>query len=319
MFIRKLILTVMIFGSFSANAKSAAYFTADGLEPDKWASIWLMQRYIDPAARIDVRPRWASGGGGGVALDIPGADLYRKDGKITFQVVAEEFAVNAPVVDHIGKVIVDIEKNAWRKNVYPETQVIEASYRALQERLGRENVSFDCYLVFFDAVATWVDGARQDLVLLEDSLTSATGDCQSTGSDSVSDQRDTAVPTVQLQKILELYASGGKVVFVDTREPEEYLEGHIPGAIHLPLRDLSDFPAELKDADMVVSYCVKDFRGYEVASDLLRNGVKNSVLMKPYGIKGWLSSGLPVESGELGDATAEKRLMECAADYSQCS
>ena len=32
-------------------------------------------------------------------------------------------------------------------------------------------------------------------------------------------------------------AAGRKVVFVDVREADEFMEGHIPGAINVPLRD----------------------------------------------------------------------------------
>ena len=46
-------------------------------------------------------------------------------------------------------------------------------------------------------------------------------------------------------------------VIVDVRTPEEYAEGHIPGAINIPLDTLGDEqPAELPDLDQrIYVYC----------------------------------------------------------------
>ena len=61
-----------------------------------------------------------------------------------------------------------------------------------------------------------------------------------------------------------------------------------------------DFPKEVNDpfaavkgADYVVAYCIKDFRGFEMARSLRDAGVSNAVILNPYGIKGWIADGLP--------------------------
>ena len=75
----------------------------------------------------------------------------------------------------------------------------------------------------------------------------------------------------------------------------------------------------LSGADYVVSYCVKDFRGYEMAKALAQVGVENSVIMRPYGIKGWISMGLPVTGAKaLTEAESTQQLARCLLDTTAC-
>lgn len=301
-----------------SNQSPVVYYTVDGLEPDKWASAWLLSQRVESGAVIEVRPRWALSGSG-IPFDIPGEPLYRKDGLTTFQVIAENSSDDLPHVSRLGGVLSDLELNAWAKNEFPETAAIERHYRALQQRFNRNNVPLECYLAFFDRVAAWMKAGNGSMSQLEAELESFVTTCRADSEDIVVDRRGEYVPTVAISTILERVAAGSRVVFVDTREPDEYREGRIPGAINLPLRDLDEYPEHLKDADLVISYCVKDFRGYEVAQDLLESGVRNAVIMEPYGIKGWSDVGLPVVSGPAGDRDKETELLrDCALDARGC-
>jgi rhodanese-related sulfurtransferase len=108
-----------------------------------------------------------------------------------------------------------------------------------------------------------------------------------TGCDNRSEAYINTVPIDQLaQEIKE----GKKIVFLDTREPEEFAETRIPNAINVPLRHVNaELVASLRDADRVIPYCLKDFRGFEAAKMLKRHGLNNVVLMYPHGLKGWQS------------------------------
>jgi phage shock protein E len=65
------------------------------------------------------------------------------------------------------------------------------------------------------------------------------------------------------QKDFKTLIASGRVVIVDTRTADAYAQGHIPGAILLPLEGLISWPAEYeKTAEMltkakkpVVTYC----------------------------------------------------------------
>jgi len=102
------------------------------------------------------------------------------------------------------------------------------------------------------------------------------------------------VPVLDKNKLLTLIANGQQVLFVDAREQEEFDEEHIPGAKKILLRDINQNTLkEIGPADVVVAYCLKDFRGFEVAKALHNIGVKNVYTMKNPGLNGWKSNKLP--------------------------
>ena len=64
----------------------------------------------------------------------------------------------------------------------------------------------------------------------------------------------------------------GNAVLVDVRDPDEFEEGHIPGAINLPLNDLRARSGELpRDRDLWL-YCRVGQRGYYAARLLMQHG-----------------------------------------------
>src|SRR3954447_6614171 len=88
------------------------------------------------------------------------------------------------------------------------------------------------------------------------------------------------VPVASTAEVLEYIRSGKKVVFVDAREPQEWQEEHIPGAINVSLREVAQLDKRvLGDPDLVVAYCLKDFRGFEVAKALRNAGVGKSLIL----------------------------------------
>ncbi len=88
---------------------------------------------------------------------------------------------------------------------------------------------------------------------------------------------------------------------LDVRQPEEGADGFIPGAVHIPLRDLAkqvgQLPADL-DAPIVV-YCKSGHRGAVAMTALGMLGYTN-VRNLGGGITGWKDAGNPVESTATG-------------------
>jgi phage shock protein E len=63
------------------------------------------------------------------------------------------------------------------------------------------------------------------------------------------------VKRITLADFKKLY-DAGQVVVVDVRSVEAYREGHIPGAISMPLTTIADRVGELKDVrQRIVTYC----------------------------------------------------------------
>jgi Rhodanese-like domain len=63
------------------------------------------------------------------------------------------------------------------------------------------------------------------------------------------------IPLVTSDNILEKIQEDAKVIFVDARETAEYSEDHIPGALNLTLRQVTETSAQrLGDADLIVTF-----------------------------------------------------------------
>lgn len=119
------------------------------------------------------------------------------------------------------------------------------------------------------------------------------------GSIRTSSVEGALIPQIPVRKIVGQMKGGGRVVFVDVREPAEFREYHIPTALNFPARRLTlEGKGNFTDADYVVPYCLKDFRGFEGGKRLLKLGVKNVYLIEGFGINTWKQAGMPV-SGRL--------------------
>jgi hydroxyacylglutathione hydrolase len=74
-------------------------------------------------------------------------------------------------------------------------------------------------------------------------------------------------------RLLEDLELGGAVL-VDARDDEEWLEGHVPGSVHMPLRSLRGPARHLPRTPLVVA-CGDGLRAVTVASVLRRGGHHN--------------------------------------------
>jgi rhodanese-related sulfurtransferase len=81
---------------------------------------------------------------------------------------------------------------------------------------------------------------------------------------------------------------------VDVRELVEWMTGHIPGAIHIPLNDLPDHLAEIPPGKPVVVVCASGIRSLYGAQFLVENGY-GEVYSLDDGTKGWMLKRLPLE------------------------
>jgi hydroxyacylglutathione hydrolase len=80
---------------------------------------------------------------------------------------------------------------------------------------------------------------------------------------------------------------------LDVREPDEYLAGHLPGAVHVPLGRLGhEFAAVPSDRPVVV-YCGHGERASTGASLLEAAGYRR-LLNLDGGLGAWRAAGFPV-------------------------
>lgn len=109
------------------------------------------------------------------------------------------------------------------------------------------------------------------------------------------ERRDGLEP-VPARELLER-ARDGLVTVIDVRPPEEYAQGHIAGALNVPLDKLSRELAKIPREREVVAYCRGPWcvLSFEAVARLREAGLTARRL--DGGLPEWRHSGLPVESG----------------------
>ncbi len=86
----------------------------------------------------------------------------------------------------------------------------------------------------------------------------------------------------------------GSVVIVDVREVDEWRDGHIGNATHIPLGDLARRAAELDASRPVVTVCRSGRRSLDAVQILNHAGFDN-VLSLAGGMIAWQKAAQPIE------------------------
>ncbi len=97
-------------------------------------------------------------------------------------------------------------------------------------------------------------------------------------------------------KEASVLTSEKQAVIVDVREDDEWNEGHIAGAIHIPLNQLNDHLSELqqyKDST-IITQCRSGKRSLK-ALELLKSAGFSKVSSMDGGIVAWSKDGLAIQ------------------------
>lgn len=108
--------------------------------------------------------------------------------------------------------------------------------------------------------------------------------------------RDELEP-VGLDELLER-ARAGEIVLLDARPPEDYLAGHIAGALSVPVEELEHRLADLPRDKEIIAYCRGPY--CVMALDAVRKLRANGLAARRFvdGFPEWRAAGLPVETSE---------------------
>ncbi len=98
---------------------------------------------------------------------------------------------------------------------------------------------------------------------------------------------------VDLTQFAQAHADGA--VTVDVREPDEYADGHIPGAVSIPLGTLGHQTGSLSKDEPVYVVCASGKRSESGADLLTRAGFDSRWV--DGGTAGWAGGGRPVVTG----------------------
>jgi hydroxyacylglutathione hydrolase len=108
----------------------------------------------------------------------------------------------------------------------------------------------------------------------------------------------TSSPAVETVPIEALDLGYGDALLLDVREPEEYVHGHVPGAINIPQADLASRLDELPRDQRLLVICQLGLRSLRAAQFLRQMGFQ-WVATVAGGTSAWCAAARPLEAGEM--------------------
>ena len=86
-----------------------------------------------------------------------------------------------------------------------------------------------------------------------------------------------AVPTIEVRELQTLIKEKAFFFLLDVRQPEEFAQGHIQGAVFMPLGSLPDKYRQIPKGVKLVVYCRSGHRSAQAVSFLLAHGYHKAV------------------------------------------
>lgn len=116
------------------------------------------------------------------------------------------------------------------------------------------------------------------------------------GVEKNSAQLNSSCGSITVDKYLQKIAvNDPSFLFVDVRDEEEYLAGHMKGVSNIPLSELGPRLKEILASKRVYMNCGSGGRGTMAAKTLARLGHSDAVIVTG-GYKAWVKAGYPTES-----------------------
>ena len=140
--------------------------------------------------------------------------------------------------------------------------------------------------------------ARSFLAIASLAVLAACGSAQAGAPDAPPEAPAPAAPAITTLPAAELadLVAAGEVRLIDVRSPQEFAEGHIPGAVNMPVESFDPAAVPQDVGVETVLYC-RSGRRSAVAADLLAGATGQPVRHLDGGILAWEAAGQPVESG----------------------
>jgi len=101
------------------------------------------------------------------------------------------------------------------------------------------------------------------------------------------------LPQLSAGEVNEL-VTGGQGAVLDVRTPDEYAEGHVPGAVNMLAMDVRTRSAELDPGESYILMCGSGIRASLAGSILLQHGF-NHLFNAAGGMAAYLAAGYPIE------------------------
>lgn len=88
---------------------------------------------------------------------------------------------------------------------------------------------------------------------------------------------------------------GPNEVILDVRRPDEFSEGHIAGALNIPVDQVASRVSELQKFSKIYIHCKRGGRAQTAYQALGQLGLTNLVCIHDAGMDKWIESGYPVQ------------------------
>lgn len=98
---------------------------------------------------------------------------------------------------------------------------------------------------------------------------------------------------ITVQEARSLIEDKPDLVILDVRTASEYEDGHIEGALNIPVQELSGRIDELSNENELLVYCRTGNRSTQ-AVDILQDAGFKKIYHMNEGITGWIEAGYPV-------------------------
>lgn len=104
-----------------------------------------------------------------------------------------------------------------------------------------------------------------------------------------------AVHEIDSEEARTLLLADPRCQLIDVRELWEFEQGHLPGALPVPLPELPDRMAALDPSRRIYVVCARGMRSYEAACFLAERDFVEVVNLSE-GTLGWMRRGFPLEA-----------------------
>ena len=108
------------------------------------------------------------------------------------------------------------------------------------------------------------------------------------------------IPRISIQELKKMMDKDTEIVIIDAQPKDIYEKGHIKGAISIPwksqiaLEDVWSIPGDAT----IVTYCdcgPGEADSADIASQLMKMGYVDVMVLEDPSIKGWKKAGYPIE------------------------
>lgn len=108
----------------------------------------------------------------------------------------------------------------------------------------------------------------------------------------------TSLPIYRCKDVYHALQANPLSRLIDVRSSAEWLQGHLPGAISMPLLELGGDTASIVGAKPILVYCEEGYRATTAASMLLRDNFGDVGILNG-GIQEWQACNMPLEMPEM--------------------